>query len=81
MRDDPLLVTGQTCWRIERADQFGCIIDAADYFRHVKAAMLRAEHRIILVGWDFDTRTTFERGGKKLAGPNQLGAFLWPRTT
>lgn len=77
MRDGPLLVTGQTCWRIERADQFGCIIDAADYFRHVRAAMLRAKHRIMLVGWDFDTRTTFERGGKKLAGPNQLGAFLY----
>lgn len=55
----------------------GVIVDAADYFRHVKAAMLRAKHRIMLVGWDFDTRTTFERGGKKLAGPNQLGAFLY----
>ncbi len=55
----------------------GLIIDAADYFRHAKAAMLRAKHRIMLVGWDFDTRTTFERGGKKLAGPNQLGAFLY----
>ena len=47
--------------------------------------MLRAKHRIMLVGWDFDTRTTFERGGKKLAGPNQLGAFLywllWRRPT
>lgn len=77
MHDDPLLVSGQTCWRVERADQFACIVDAADYFRHVKAAMLRAKHRIMLVGWDFDTRTTFERGGKKLAGPNQLGAFLY----
>src|SRR5438128_2455295 len=37
--DDRLLTPGQTCWRIERADQFACIIDAADYFKHVKAAM------------------------------------------
>ncbi|OBF54741.1 phospholipase [Mycobacterium sp. 852002-50816_SCH5313054-b] len=72
-----MLITGQTCWRVECADQMGVIVDAADYFRHVKAAMLRAKHRIMLVGWDFDTRTTFERGGKKLAGPNQLGAFLY----
>jgi phosphatidylserine/phosphatidylglycerophosphate/cardiolipin synthase-like enzyme len=77
MRDEPLPITGQTCWRVERADQLACIIDAADYFRHVKAAMLRAKRRIMLVGWDFDTRTTFERGGKKLAGPNQLGSFLY----
>jgi phospholipase D1/2 len=72
-----LLITGQTCWRLEHAEQLACIIDAADYFRHVKAAMLRAKHRIMLVGWDFDARTTFERGVKKLAGPNQLGTFLY----
>ncbi|HZC51872.1 MAG TPA: phospholipase D-like domain-containing protein [Mycobacterium sp.] len=75
--DDRLLAPGQTCWRIARADQFACIIDGADYFKHVKAAMLRAHHRIILAGWDFDARTTFERGAKTLPGPNQLGAFLY----
>lgn len=77
MPDDRLLTPGRTCWRIERADQFACIIDAADYFKHVKAAMLRARHRIMLIGWDLDARTTFERGAKTLPGPNQLGAFLY----
>ncbi|APT12299.1 MULTISPECIES: phospholipase D-like domain-containing protein [Mycobacterium avium complex (MAC)] len=72
-----LLTPGQTCWRTARADRFAAIIDAADYFRHVKAAMLRARHRIMLVGWDFDSRVTFERGDKTLPGPNQLGAFLF----
>ncbi|OBG31239.1 phospholipase D-like domain-containing protein [Mycobacterium sp. E3198] len=72
-----MLITGETCWRVDCADQLGVIVDAADYFRHVKSAMLRAKHRIMLVGWDFDTRTTFEPEGKKLAGPNQLGAFLY----
>jgi phosphatidylserine/phosphatidylglycerophosphate/cardiolipin synthase-like enzyme len=77
MHTDRLLIPGQTCWRVTRADQFACIIDAADYFQHVKAAMLRAEHRIILVGWDFDARMTFERGIKTLPGPNQLSTFLY----
>ena len=75
VRDDRLLTPGQTCWRVERADQFACVIDAADYFKHVKAVMLRAQHRIMLIGWDFDARMTFERGVKSLPGPNQLGAF------
>lgn len=39
--------------------------------------MLRARHRIMLIGWDFDARMTFERGVKTLPGPNQLGAFLY----
>ena len=71
-----LLTAGQTCWRVEQAQRFACIVDAADYFRFAKAAMLRAQHRIVLIGWDFDTRITFERGGKTMAGPNQLGFFL-----
>jgi phosphatidylserine/phosphatidylglycerophosphate/cardiolipin synthase-like enzyme len=74
--DERILRPGRTCWRLERADRFTEIIDAADYFHHCKAAMLRAQHRIILIGWDFDTRTPFERGGKTLPGPNQLGPFL-----
>ncbi|OMC25595.1 phospholipase D-like domain-containing protein [Mycobacterium colombiense] len=77
MHDDRLLTPGQTCWRTARADRFAAIIDAADYFRHVKAAMLRARHRIMLIGWDFDARVTFERGEKTLPGPNQLGPFLY----
>lgn len=77
MHDDRLLTPGTTCWRVAPADQFVPIIDAADYFKHVKAAMLRARHRIVLIGWDFDSRVTFERGEKTLPGPNQLGAFLY----
>jgi phosphatidylserine/phosphatidylglycerophosphate/cardiolipin synthase-like enzyme len=77
VHDDRLLTSGQTCWRVVRAERFACIIDAADYFMNVKAAMLRARHRIVLIGWDFDARTTFERGAKRLPGPNQLSAFLY----
>jgi phosphatidylserine/phosphatidylglycerophosphate/cardiolipin synthase-like enzyme len=74
--DDQLLTPGQTCWRVAQAGQFACIIDAADYFKHVKAAMLRAQHRIMLIGWDLDVRMTFERGGRTLPGPNRLGSLL-----
>ncbi|QLL08794.1 phospholipase D-like domain-containing protein [Mycobacterium vicinigordonae] len=76
MGDNRLLTPGQTCWQVARADRFACIIDAADYFKHVKAAMLGAQHRIMLIAWDLDARMTFERGAKVLPGPNQLGVFL-----
>jgi phosphatidylserine/phosphatidylglycerophosphate/cardiolipin synthase-like enzyme len=77
VRDDRLVTPDQTCWRVVRAEQFACVVDAADYFMHVKAAMLRARHRILLIGWDFDARMTFERGVRRLPGPNQLSAFLY----
>lgn len=81
---DRILVAGRTCWQLPTADRFAYIIDGADYLQHVKAAMLRARRRIILVGWDFDAGTTFEQDGTTMPGPNQLGAFLywllWKRT-
>ncbi|APE11731.1 phospholipase D-like domain-containing protein [Rhodococcus pyridinivorans] len=73
---ETVLEPGSTCWRIARAERLACIVDAADYFRHAKAAMLRAEKRIMLIGWDFDTRIKFEPEGATLEGPNKLGEFL-----
>src|SRR3546814_16570149 len=77
MGKDPLLAPGETCWRTAEAGRYAPIIDGADYLRHVKSAMLGAENRILLVGWDFDSRTTFEPEGATMPGPNQLGPFLF----
>ncbi|MFD4367111.1 phospholipase D-like domain-containing protein [Rhodococcus sp. NPDC058521] len=77
MREVPsILEPGITCWRIEEADRLSVVIDADDYFRHAKAAMLRARRRIMLIGWDFDTRISLEPHGKTLDGPDRLGKFL-----
>ncbi len=70
------LVPGRTCWRREQADRFALIVDAADYFRFAKAAMLEAQHSIMLIGWDFDTRIKFEPQSPGMRGPNRLGRFL-----
>ena len=52
----PIVAVGRNCWRIARASEASVIIDAADYYRHISAAMSAAEHRVLIVGWDFDTR-------------------------
>lgn len=74
--DKRILTPGRNCWRIETASRLALVIDAADYFRLVKAAMLKARHSIMLIGWDFDTRIRFEPGRRTLEGPNRLGAFI-----
>lgn len=71
-----VLAPGETCWKVARADRVSLIVDAQDYFRHAKAAMLEARHSIFLIGWDFDTRIKLEPGKKTLPGPNKLGRFL-----
>ena len=48
----PVLRPGLTCWRTERAGRVAVLVDGADYFVAARAAMERARHSILLVGWD-----------------------------
>lgn len=71
---EPIVVAGKNCWRIERADKASVIIDAADYYHLVREAMSAATRRIMILGWDFDTRIQLEP-----ANPDQgetLGEFF-----
>ncbi len=71
-----VLRPGHTCWRIEHADRVALIVDAADYFRAAQSAMLKAQHSILMIGWDFDTRIVLDPTSERGAHPRHLGAFL-----
>jgi phosphatidylserine/phosphatidylglycerophosphate/cardiolipin synthase-like enzyme len=73
-----LLRPGENCWRIARAERAAVIVDADEYFRVARAAMLAAKHRIMLVGWDFDARIRLGQAHAGDDAPEQLGDFiLW----
>ena len=69
-------------WRYEKVKRAAVIIDAADYFSAMQAAMLEARHRIFLIGWDFDTRIHLAEGRSwwqrsyKDKYPARLGSFF-----
>ncbi|MEW4448187.1 phospholipase D-like domain-containing protein [Qipengyuania sp. JC766] len=70
-------------WRYVRADKLSVIVDAESYFELVQQAMLNARRRIMLVGWDFDTRIHltqgrrwYQRPFKRREYPSRLGSFL-----
>src|ERR1041384_524148 len=67
---------GRNCFRIETAERLSVIVDADDYFRIARSAMLNAKRRITLVGWDFDARIAFGRNSDDEA-PEKLGAFIY----
>ena len=71
----PLAASGENCWRVARADHSAVIIDAADYFRFARTAMLAAKQQILLIGWDFDARIEVEAGDGD-DGPARIGDFL-----
>lgn len=71
----PLLVPGRTCWRLERAERVTLIVDGADYFAAARAALRRARHSILLIGWDLDTRIPL-LGDEGDGLPESVGGFL-----
>ncbi|KLI62789.1 phospholipase D-like domain-containing protein [Aurantiacibacter marinus] len=71
-------------WRYAHARRVRVVIDGEDYFDLIQQAMLKARQRILLIGWDFDTRIHLSRGrrwwqkGWKRDYPSRLGSFiLW----
>ncbi|WP_083878167.1 phospholipase D-like domain-containing protein [Blastococcus saxobsidens] len=72
----PLLVPGETCWRIERATRFAIFVDAAGYFATLKRAVLRAERRVLFIGWDFDPRIRLDPLARGRPKDDRLGTVL-----
>ena len=70
-----MLESGRNCWRLANAGRASLVVDAANYFRLARKAMLRARSQIMLIGWDFDTRICLDYGVDDGA-PAELGAFL-----
>lgn len=71
-----LLEPGRNCMDIANAERLAIIIDAEDYFRCARRAMLNARRRITLIGWDFDARIKLDRA-QDLEGPDTLGQFVY----
>ena len=69
-------------WRYAMASRVRVIVDAEAYFDLMQQAMLKARRRILLIGWDFDTRIHLTRGrrwwqkGWKREFPSRLGSFI-----
>ncbi|MBX7526544.1 phospholipase D-like domain-containing protein [Qipengyuania vesicularis] len=72
----------ESVWLYAEVERAAVLIDAAEYFAAMHAAMLKAKHRIFLIGWDFDTRIHLAEGrhwwerGWKDKYPARLGSFI-----
>jgi len=70
------LEEGRNCWRVSRAGRASLIVDACDYFRLARKAMLKARSQIMMMGWDIDTRVTLDEPAGKDEPPVKLGALI-----
>jgi phospholipase D1/2 len=67
---------GRNCWRVEHADRFYCIQDAADHFRLVRQAILSARHTVFILGWDIFAAVDLVPGAAASDAPTRLDELL-----
>lgn len=77
-QDALIFEPGRNCWRVETAAKLSVVIDAENYFRAARQAMLKAKKQILLIGWDFDARIllTHEDPPDHPEAPREVGAFI-----
>ena len=73
---DRIIQPGRNCWRVERADRFYCIQDAADHFRLVRQAILSARHSVFILGWDVFAAVDLVPGAAPSDAPTRLDELL-----
>ncbi len=74
MASSSLFRPGENCSVVARAGRAAFLVDAQDYFQAFVHAAERAEHSILILAWDFDSRTPLgvDSTGKQVA----VGEFL-----
>src|SRR3954463_14929113 len=71
---ETLFKPGETCGAPAPPRRVSFIVDADGYFRLFRRAAERAERSILILGWDFDSRTVLEQ--EEGSAPVVLGDFL-----
>ncbi|HJU44761.1 MAG TPA: phospholipase D-like domain-containing protein [Vicinamibacterales bacterium] len=71
-----IIQPGRNCWRVDQADAFHCIQDAADYFRLVRRALLDARDTVFILGWDFSATIDLDPGGDTTEAPTRLDELI-----
>jgi uncharacterized membrane protein YdjX (TVP38/TMEM64 family)/phosphatidylserine/phosphatidylglycerophosphate/cardiolipin synthase-like enzyme len=66
----------RNAWRVATAETAHVFIDAAEYFGALRSAMVSARQRIVIVGWDVDSRTRLVGSDPTDGLPEELGPFL-----
>ena len=71
-----ILQPGRNCWRLDRADRFSSIQDAADCFRLVRQALLAARDTVFILGWDTTAIVDLVPEGPTDGAPTRLDRLL-----
>jgi phospholipase D1/2 len=64
---------GRNCWRTSRAEKAALLIDGQAYYAEFRKAVINAMRRVVIVGWDIDSRMDLLRSEADDDYPHCLG--------
>jgi phosphatidylserine/phosphatidylglycerophosphate/cardiolipin synthase-like enzyme len=67
---------GYNCWQTANAKRLSVLVSGAAYFKALRETIKQAQHSVMIVGWDIDSRTQLLRDAVQDDLPIELGAFL-----
>ena len=71
-----IIQPGKNCWRVDRAHRFYCVQDAADHFRLVREALLKARRSVFILGWDIFAAVDLLPGSAVSDAPTRFDELL-----
>jgi phospholipase D1/2 len=74
--EEAIIQPGRNCWRVDRADRFYCIQDAAHYFQLVRRALLDARDTAFIIGWDIASKVDLAPGLSDDEAPTRLDELI-----
>src|SRR3954467_6901593 len=75
-RPSGIFEPGRNCMCSVTASRAAVLVDGDAYFRAFTEAALKAAHSIVILAWDFDSRTRLRSENEAGEGPDTLGPFL-----
>jgi phospholipase D1/2 len=73
---DGIFIPGRNCMQVAKAARASLLVDGDAYFRAFTEAALKAQRLIVILAWDFDSRTRLRCPGEQGDCPETLGPFL-----
>ncbi len=67
---------GGNCWAVKPSERFGWCIDGESYFSALRHSLIHAQHEILILGWDIDSRFKLVRDDEEHDHPADLCGFL-----
>lgn len=71
-----IIAEGRNCWRRTWSSRIAFLVDGSAYFSALAEALEKAERSILMLGWDFDSRTRLRPDVKDSALSDGFAAFL-----